>query len=275
MREARHRRRGDRRRQRQHRRLAGRSPRALARGSSPVAARGLRQRADGRHRRRARHVRHHGRRRRQLRLPRDPEVRRASCARATTSCRAAGCRRAAARCMPGAMPFLHRWLGNPMFSVLARRVVPRADPRRLLRHARLHASELYERLDQRCTGMEFATEMIIKASLFGGAHRRGADHAAPGRPQGPPAAPEDVPRRLADAAVLPDVQPALAVPRARASADRCSGLLGYALALPGRRPRRRHVRRPHAAVRQPGDPVRLSGGPRSRSSPRRSPSPKG
>jgi hypothetical protein len=28
--------------------------------------------------------------------------------------------------------------------------------------------ELYRRLGQRCTGMEFATEMIIKASLFGG-----------------------------------------------------------------------------------------------------------
>ena len=26
--------------------------------------------------------------------------------------------------------------------------------------------EFYERLNQRCTGMEFATEMIIKASLF-------------------------------------------------------------------------------------------------------------
>ena len=27
--------------------------------------------------------------------------------------------------------------------------------------------ELYERLDLRCTGMEFATEMIIKSSVFG------------------------------------------------------------------------------------------------------------
>jgi hypothetical protein len=27
--------------------------------------------------------------------------------------------------------------------------------------------DLYARLDQRCTGMEFATEMIIKASLYG------------------------------------------------------------------------------------------------------------
>ena len=38
--------------------------------------------------------------------------------------------------------------------------------RRLLRHARVQR-ELYDRLDLRCTGMEFATEMIIKASLYG------------------------------------------------------------------------------------------------------------
>ena len=81
--------------------------------------------------------------------------------------------------------------------------------------------------------MEFATEMIIKASLFRGADRRGPDHAAPGRPQGAPAAPEDVPRRLAHAAILPDVQPALAVPDPRRAAHRCSALIGYALALPG------------------------------------------
>jgi hypothetical protein len=31
----------------------------------------------------------------------------------------------------------------------------------------------YQRLDQRCTGMEFATEMIIKASLFGTLHPDG------------------------------------------------------------------------------------------------------
>ena len=46
------------------------------------------------------------------------------------------------------------------------------------------------------------------------ADRRGADHAAPGRPQGARAAPADVPRRLADASLLPAVQPALAVPGA-------------------------------------------------------------
>jgi glycosyltransferase involved in cell wall biosynthesis len=65
---------------------------------------------------------------------------------------------------PGAMPKLHRWWGNPMFSWLARRWF----------HAPIHdvycglrgfTKDLYRRLDQRCTGMEFATEMIIKASL--------------------------------------------------------------------------------------------------------------
>ena len=43
-------------------------------------------------------------------------------------------------------------------------VVSRADPRRLLRAARIPARVLHE-LDQRCTGMEFATEMIVKSSL--------------------------------------------------------------------------------------------------------------
>ena len=66
--------------------------------------------------------------------------------------------------LPGAMPRLHRWLGNPFFSMLVRRWF----------HAPIHdvycgmrgfRRELFERLDQRCTGMEFATEMIIKASL--------------------------------------------------------------------------------------------------------------
>jgi hypothetical protein len=66
--------------------------------------------------------------------------------------------------LPGAMPRLHRWLGNPFFSMLVRRWF----------HAPIHdvycgmrgfRKELFERLDQRCTGMEFATEMIIKASL--------------------------------------------------------------------------------------------------------------
>jgi glycosyltransferase involved in cell wall biosynthesis len=68
--------------------------------------------------------------------------------------------------LPGAMPFLHRWWGNPMFSWLARHWF----------HAPIHdmycgmrgfTKALYERLDQRCSGMEFASENIIKAALIG------------------------------------------------------------------------------------------------------------
>ncbi len=68
--------------------------------------------------------------------------------------------------MPHAMPFLHRWWGNPMFSLMARRWfrVPIHDVYCGLRG---FTKELYRRLDQRCTGMEFATEMIIKSSLYG------------------------------------------------------------------------------------------------------------
>lgn len=68
--------------------------------------------------------------------------------------------------MPGAMPFLHRWLGNPMFSFLARWWF-RAPIHDAYCGLRSFTKELYHRLDQRCTGMEFATEMIVKAGLLG------------------------------------------------------------------------------------------------------------
>jgi glycosyltransferase involved in cell wall biosynthesis len=68
------------------------------------------------------------------------------------------------RVLPGAMPRLHRWLGNPMFSRIARTWF-RAPVHDIYCGLRGFTKELYQRLDQRCTGMEFATEMIIKASL--------------------------------------------------------------------------------------------------------------
>src|SRR6516164_3339114 len=71
------------------------------------------------------------------------------------------------RILPGAMPFLHRVWGNPMFSFLAQRWFKAAvsDVYCGLRGFR---KDFYTTLDQRCTGMEFATEMIIKASLRNG-----------------------------------------------------------------------------------------------------------
>jgi len=68
--------------------------------------------------------------------------------------------------LPGAMPFLHRWLGNPMFSRMARWWF-RAPISDVYCGLRAFTKDLYLRLDQCCVGMEFATEMIIKASLCG------------------------------------------------------------------------------------------------------------
>jgi len=66
----------------------------------------------------------------------------------------------------GAMPFLHRWVGNPFFSFLVRKWF-HAPINDVYCGLRGFTKAMYERLDQRCTGMEFATEMIIKASLHG------------------------------------------------------------------------------------------------------------
>ena len=64
----------------------------------------------------------------------------------------------------GAMPFLHRVCGNPVFSLLARKWFrsPLHDVHCGLRGFK---RKFYLNLDQRCTGMEFATEMVIKACL--------------------------------------------------------------------------------------------------------------
>lgn len=65
---------------------------------------------------------------------------------------------------PGAMPALHRWVGNPGLSWLARRWF-KAPVHDVYCGLRGFTKTHYQRLDQRCTGMEFATEMIVKSSL--------------------------------------------------------------------------------------------------------------
>ncbi len=70
------------------------------------------------------------------------------------------------RIMPGAMPFKHRYLGNPVLSRLGRIVfrVPVGDF-----HCGLRAftRAAYDQLDVRTTGMEFASELVIKAQTRG------------------------------------------------------------------------------------------------------------
>jgi len=67
---------------------------------------------------------------------------------------------------PGAMPFLHRYWGNPMFSKMAR-LMFRYPGNDVYCGLRGFTKALYLRLNQRCTGMEFAVEMLIRASLQG------------------------------------------------------------------------------------------------------------
>jgi glycosyltransferase involved in cell wall biosynthesis len=70
------------------------------------------------------------------------------------------------RVMPGAMPKLHLWWGNPMFSAMGR-IWFKAPIHDIYCGLRGFTRECYGRLGLKSTGMAFATEMIIKASLFG------------------------------------------------------------------------------------------------------------
>jgi glycosyltransferase involved in cell wall biosynthesis len=64
----------------------------------------------------------------------------------------------------GAMPWSHRWVGNPVLTFISRVFfhTPVGDMHCGLRGFR---KEAYERMRLRATGMEFASEMVIKASL--------------------------------------------------------------------------------------------------------------
>jgi glycosyltransferase involved in cell wall biosynthesis len=67
---------------------------------------------------------------------------------------------------PGAMPLLHRYLGNPVLSYLGRLLfrIPVGDFHCGIRAFRKDA---FLRMNLRTTGMEFASEMIVKSSLLG------------------------------------------------------------------------------------------------------------
>ncbi len=65
----------------------------------------------------------------------------------------------------GAMPFSHRYIGNPLLTFLAKRMF-RCPVHDIYCGLRGFTKEFYHQLSLRCTGMEFATEMILKASLF-------------------------------------------------------------------------------------------------------------
>jgi glycosyltransferase involved in cell wall biosynthesis len=67
---------------------------------------------------------------------------------------------------PGAMPFLHRYLGNPVLSALGR-VLFKAPIGDFHCGMRAFRKDSNEQLGLRTTGMEFASEMVVRASLLG------------------------------------------------------------------------------------------------------------
>ncbi len=77
-----------------------------------------------------------------------------------------GCRLPAGggRILPGAMPWKNRWLGNPVLSFIGRRFFhcPARDFHCGLRGFTRAA---FEKMDLQTTGMEFASEMVIKSTF--------------------------------------------------------------------------------------------------------------
>lgn len=67
---------------------------------------------------------------------------------------------------PGAMPALHRYLGNPVLSFLGR-LFFRSSIGDFHCGLRAFDRDAIVRLDLRTTGMEFASEMVVKAELSG------------------------------------------------------------------------------------------------------------
>jgi glycosyltransferase involved in cell wall biosynthesis len=67
---------------------------------------------------------------------------------------------------PGAMPFLHKYLGNPVLSGIGKLLFksPIGDFHCGLRG---FSKAAFSRMELRTTGMEFASEMVVKATLLG------------------------------------------------------------------------------------------------------------
>jgi len=65
----------------------------------------------------------------------------------------------------GAMPVLHRYLGNPVLTAIGR-LFFHSPSRDFHCGIRAFRKDSYDRMDIRSTGMEFASEMVVKASLL-------------------------------------------------------------------------------------------------------------
>ena len=174
-----------------------------------------------------------------------------------------------ARCDAQAAPLV----GQPDVHRDGALVVPRPGQRRLLRDARLHQGALREPdAAVHRHGVRHRDDHPLEPRQR--PYRRGPDHPPPGRAQGARTSPAHVPRRVAHAALLPALQPSLALLDPRHRADRRRP----------RRVRRRPARCEHRRSRRstptrccsPASPSSAATSRcSSRSSPRCSPSTKG
>jgi glycosyltransferase involved in cell wall biosynthesis len=66
--------------------------------------------------------------------------------------------------MPGAMPWKNRWIGNPALSFIGR-LFFKCPAHDFHCGLRAFSRQAYDKLDLQTTGMEFASELVIKATL--------------------------------------------------------------------------------------------------------------
>ena len=120
---------------------------------------------------------------------------------------------------PGAMPCAAPLPRQPGALLHRPQALRDAVRRHLLRAARRSTAAKIEALDLRAGGMEFAIEMVVKATMQGLRVDGGADALSPdGRDRTPHL--RHLARRLAQPAAAAALQPALAVPLPRARAAR-------------------------------------------------------
>jgi glycosyltransferase involved in cell wall biosynthesis len=67
---------------------------------------------------------------------------------------------------PGAMPWKNRYIGNPILSTIGKTLF-RADAGDFHCGIRGFSKDAFQRMGMRTTGMEFASEMVVKATLLG------------------------------------------------------------------------------------------------------------
>ena len=68
------------------------------------------------------------------------------------------------RIVPGAMPWKHRWIGNPVLSFIGRTFF-KSGVNDFHCGLRALTKDAWKKIDLRTSGMEFASEMVIKAKF--------------------------------------------------------------------------------------------------------------